>query len=169
MVVQRGVNEQEIVPMIRWSHDSGVILRFIEFMDVGETNGWNTQEVVTAKEILEIVREQYPVKEVSAAYPGEVARRWRFLDGAGEFGTISSVSQPFCGDCSRLRVSAEGKAFTCLFASQGANLRDCLRAAASDEDVTEFVRNLWTSRKDRYSEKRGEVGMPKAEMSYLGG
>jgi cyclic pyranopterin phosphate synthase len=155
--------------MIRWSHDSGVILRFIEFMDVGETNGWNTQEVVTAKEILEIVSEQYPVEEVSAAYPGEVARRWRFLDGAGEFGTISSVSQPFCGDCSRLRVSAEGKAFTCLFASQGANLRDCLRAAASDEDVTEFVRNLWTSRKDRYSEKRGEAGMPKAEMSYLGG
>ena len=113
MVVQRGVNEQEIAPMIRWSHDAGVILRFIEFMDVGETNGWGKQEVVTAEEILAIVSEQFPVEEVSAAYPGEVARRWRFLDGAGEFGTISSVSQPFCGDCSRLRVSAEGKAFTC--------------------------------------------------------
>ncbi|MDA7679260.1 GTP 3',8-cyclase MoaA [Akkermansiaceae bacterium] len=169
MVVQRGVNEQEIVPMIRWSHDVGVILRFIEFMDVGETNGWDTREVVTAKEILEIVSEQYPVEEVKAAYPGEVARRWRFLDGAGEFGTISSVSQPFCGDCSRLRVSAEGKAFTCLFASQGADLRGCLRSATSDEDVAEFVRGLWGSRKDRYSEERGEVERPKAEMSYLGG
>ncbi len=109
------------------------------------------------------------MEEVTAAYPGEVARRWRFLDGAGEFGTISSVSQPFCGDCSRLRVSAEGKAFTCLFASQGADLRSRLRSATSDEDVAEFVRGLWGSRKDRYSEERGEVERPKAEMSYLGG
>ena len=169
MVVQRGINEQEIVPMIRWSHDAGVILRFIEFMDVGETNGWDTVEVVTAEEILDIVSEQFPVEEVSAAYPGEVAKRWRFLDGAGEFGIISSVSQPFCGDCSRLRVSAEGKVFTCLFASEGADLRDCLRSAVADRDVTEFIRGLWGRRKDRYSEERGEDERPKAEMSYLGG
>ncbi|MCH1500148.1 MAG: GTP 3',8-cyclase MoaA [Akkermansiaceae bacterium] len=169
MVVQRGVNEQEIAPMIRWSHDAGVILRFIEFMDVGETNGWGKQEVVTAEEILAIVSEQFPVEEVPAAYPGEVARRWRFLDGAGEFGTISSVSQPFCGDCSRLRVSAEGKAFTCLFASEGADLRNSLRASSLDSDVVDFIRGLWGTRKDRYSEERGEVGRPKAEMSYLGG
>ena len=169
MVVQRGINEQEIVPMIRWSHDAGVILRFIEFMDVGETNGWDTVEVVTAEEILDIVSEQFPVEEVSAAYPGEVAKRWRFLDGAGEFGIISSVSQPFCGDCSRLRVSAEGKVFTCLFASEVADLRDCLRSAVADRDVTEFIRGLWGRRKDRYSEERGEDERPKAEMSYLGG
>jgi cyclic pyranopterin phosphate synthase len=169
MVVQRGVNEQEIAPMIRWSHDAGVILRFIEFMDVGETNGWGKQEVVTAEEILAIVSEQFPVEEVPAAYPGEVARRWRFLDGAGEFGTISSVSQPFCGDCSRLRVSAEGKAFTCLFASEGADLRNSLRSSSLDSDVSDFIRGLWGTRKDRYSEERGEVGRPKAEMSYLGG
>lgn len=169
MVVQRGVNEQEIVPMIRWSHDVGVTLRFIEFMDVGETNGWDTRQVVTAKEILEIVSEQFPMEEVPAAYAGEVAKRWRFLDGAGEFGIISSVSQPFCGDCSRLRVSAEGRAFTCLFASDGADLRDCLRSVDSDEEVTEFIGGLWGKRKDRYSEERGEVDRPKAEMSYLGG
>ena len=169
MVVQRGVNEQEIVPMIRWSHDAGVTLRFIEFMDVGETNGWDTRQVVTAKEILNTVSEQFPVEVVPAAYPGEVAKRWRFLDGAGEFGIISSVSQPFCGSCSRLRVSAEGKAFTCLFASDGANLRDCLRSVESDDEVIEFIRGLWTSRKDRYSEERGEVDRLKAEMSYIGG
>ncbi|MEN8864879.1 MAG: GTP 3',8-cyclase MoaA [Akkermansiaceae bacterium] len=169
MVVQRGVNEQEIVPMIRWSHDAGVTMRFIEFMDVGETNGWDTRQVVTAREILEIVNEQFPVEEVPAAYPGEVAKRWRFLDGAGEFGIISSVSQPFCRDCSRLRVSAEGKAFTCLFAGGGGDLRDCLRSVDSDEEITEFIRGLWGERKDRYSEERGEVDRPKAEMSYLGG
>ena len=169
MVVQRGVNEQEIVPMIRWSHDAGVTMRFIEFMDVGETNGWDTRQVVTAREILEIVNEQFPVEEVPAAYPGEVAKRWRFLDGAGEFGIISSVSQPFCRDCSRLRVSAEGKAFTCLFAGGGEDLRECLRSVDSDEEITEFIRGLWGERKDRYSEERGEVDRPKAEMSYLGG
>lgn len=169
MVVQRGVNEQEIVPMIRWSHDAGVTMRFIEFMDVGETNGWDTRQVVTAREILEIVNEQFPVEEVPAAYPGEVAKRWRFLDGAGEFGIISSVSQPFCRDCSRLRVSAAGKAFTCLFAGGGEDLRECLRSVDSDEEITEFIRGLWGERKDRYSEERGEVDRPKAEMSYLGG
>ncbi len=169
MVVQRGVNEQEIIPMIRWSRDTGVTLRFIEFMDVGETNGWETRQVVTAKEILKLVEEHHPVEVVPAAYPGEVAKRWRFVDGAGEFGIISSVSQPFCGDCSRLRISAEGKAFTCLFAGEGVDLRECLRSVSSDDEVVDFLTSLWSQRSDRYSEERGEVAKPKAEMSYLGG
>lgn len=169
MVVQRGVNEQEIIPMIRWSREQGVTLRLIEFMDVGETNGWDTSQVVTAKEILEMVAEEHPVELVPPAYPGEVAKRWRFADEAGEFGIISSVSQPFCGDCSRLRVSAEGRVFTCLFASEGADLRACLRSVGSDEEVVEFLGSLWSKRVDRYSEERGEVIRPKAEMSYLGG
>jgi cyclic pyranopterin phosphate synthase len=169
MVVQRGVNEQEILPMIRWSREAGVVLRFIEFMDVGESNGWATDQVVTAVEILEMVTKEFPSEVVPPAYPGEVARRWRFLDGMGEFGIISSVSQPFCGDCSRLRVSAEGKIFTCLFASEGKDLRACLRAVETDEKVVEFLRELWGQRSDRYSEERGEVTKSKAEMSYLGG
>jgi cyclic pyranopterin phosphate synthase len=169
MVVQRGVNEQEILPMIRWSREKGVTLRMIEFMDVGETNQWQTAQVVTAAEILETVKTEFPVRLVPAAYPGEVARRWEFVDGSGEFGIISSVSQPFCGDCSRLRVSAEGKVYTCLFASEGADLRAQLRSGHSDEELVEFLSNLWRQRKDRYSEERGRVHQPKAEMSYLGG
>lgn len=169
MVVQRGVNEQEIIPMIRWSREAGVILRLIEFMDVGETNGWETSQVVTAKEMLRLIEERYAVEKVRPTYPGEVAKRWCFTDGGGEFGVISSVSQPFCGDCSRMRVSAEGKVFTCLFGSEGADLRKCLRSASMDHEVVEFLRNLWGGRTDRYSEERGEVAKPKAEMSYLGG
>ncbi len=169
MVVQKGVNDQEILPMTRWSREAGVTLRFIEFMDVGETNGWDTSQVMTAREILDRVTEAYPAEVVPASYPGEVAKRWRFSDGEGEFGIISSVSQPFCGDCSRLRVSAEGKVFTCLFAGEGQDLRECLRSVESDEELVEFIRGLWSKREDRYSEERGEVKKSKAEMSYLGG
>lgn len=169
MVVQRGVNEKEILPMVKWSREAGVTLRMIEFMDVGQSNGWDTRQVVTAAEILETVKSRFPVKMLPPRYPGEVAKRWGFLDGAGEFGIISSVSQPFCGDCSRLRVSAEGKVFTCLFASTGADLRQCLRTAGSQDEVVNFLRSLWSVRDDRYSEERGEVDQPKAEMSYLGG
>jgi len=169
MVVQRGVNEQEILPMIRWSREVGVTLRFIEFMDVGETNGWETKQVMTSREILEVVTSEFPAEVVPPSYAGEVAKRWEFTDGAGEFGIISSVSQPFCGDCSRLRVSAEGKVFTCLFAGEGMDLRERLRSAESDDEVIDFLRGLWGQRKDRYSEERGEVIKPKAEMSYLGG
>lgn len=169
MVVQRGVNENEILPMIKWSREAGVTLRMIEFMDVGETNRWETSQVVTAAEILEMVKAEYPIRAVAPAYPGEVARRWEFVDGRGEFGIISSVSQPFCGDCSRLRVSAEGKIYTCLFASQGADLKKELRSGKSQEEVVEFLRGLWRVRNDRYSEERGQVDQPKAEMSYLGG
>jgi cyclic pyranopterin phosphate synthase len=169
MVVQRGVNEQEILPMIRWGREAGVVVRFIEFMDVGESNGWKTDEVVRAGEILEIVRGEFAIESLEARYPGEVARRWAYSDGEGEFGIIASVSQPFCGDCSRMRVSAEGKVFTCLFASQGADLRGRLRSAEFDEEVEGFLRNLWGARSDRYSEERGMVSQTKAEMSYLGG
>ncbi len=169
MVVQRGVNEQEILPMIRWTRENGVTLRFIEYMDVGASNGWKMEEVVTAKEIVEIVTSEFPAKPVAATYPGEVAKRWTFADGEGEFGVISSVTQPFCGDCSRLRISAEGKAFTCLFASEGADLRAALRNADDDVEVLDFLRGLWGARKDRYSEERGLISRTKAEMSYLGG
>ena len=169
MVVQRGVNEQEILPMVRWGREQGVTVRLIEFMDVGETNGWDTSQVVTAKEILAEITRELPVIAVPASYPGEVAQRWEFEDGRGEFGIISSVSQPFCRDCSRLRVSAEGRIFTCLFAGEGADLRAVLREAESDEEVVGFIGGQWGNRSDRYSEERGKVDQTKAEMSYLGG
>lgn len=169
MVVQRGVNEGEIVPMVRWGRENGVVVRFIEFMDVGETNGWDMKQVVAASDILEGITNEFPASSVPESYRGEVARRWAFDDGIGEFGIISSVSQPFCGDCSRLRVSAEGRLFTCLFASQGADLRFCLRSVESDQEVVEFIKGLWTNRTDRYSEERGDSVQAKAEMSYLGG
>ena len=169
MVVQRGVNEQEILPMVEWCREAGITLRMIEFMDVGETNGWETKHVVTADEILALVEKSFPLEAVAPDYPGEVAKRWSFADGRGEIGIISSVSQPFCGDCSRLRVSAEGKVFTCLFAAKGADLRHCLRTADSDEEIVNFLKGLWGHRSDRYSEERGEVKKAKAEMSYLGG
>lgn len=169
MVVQRGVNDSEILPMMRWCREAGVTLRFIEFMDVGESNGWKMDHVVTAKEILEILGEEFEFEVEAASYAGEVAKRWKFLDGDGEFGVISSVSQPFCGDCSRIRVSAEGRIFTCLFAGEGRDLREVLRKTSADEDIVSFLGGIWSARKDRYSEERGSVHQVKAEMSYLGG
>lgn len=169
MVVQRGVNEGEILPMARWARNKGIVLRFIEYMDVGESNGWNLSQVVTADEISEIVTTEFPAEIVRPTYPGEVARRWRYLDGSGEFGIISSVTKPFCGDCSRMRVSAEGKVYTCLFASEGSDLRSIVRGKNEEIGLPEFLRNLWGARSDRYSEERGGAGGPKAEMSYLGG
>ncbi len=169
MVVQRGVNETEILPLLKWCREKKVTLRFIEFMDVGESNGWVKDQVVPAAEILNIVSSEFPSEVVAAEYPGEVARRRCFEDGEGEFGIISSVTQPFCSGCTRLRVSAEGKAFTCLFSAQGADLKKVLRECGNESEVVDFLRGLWTSRKDRYSEERGLVDRPKAEMSYLGG
>ncbi len=169
MVVQRGVNETEILPLLRWCRERGVILRFIEFMDVGETNGWDLTQVVSEKEILETIGVEMPHRELGSNYRGETARRWGFADGVGEFGIISSVTRPFCGDCTRLRVSAEGKAFTCLFAGSGHDLRALLRSGKSDEDVSGFLGSFWGGRNDRYSEERGKVNQLKAEMSYLGG
>lgn len=169
MVVQRGVNEEEILPMLRWARENDITLRFIEYMDVGETNDWKMGEVVTAAEIVATIEEEFQLEKVEPSYPGEVAKRWRFQDGAGEFGVISSVTQPFCGDCSRLRVSAEGKTYTCLFASEGRDLREVLRSGASDEELRLFLTKGWAARADQYSEKRGEGTRAKAEMSYLGG
>ncbi len=169
MVVQRGVNEKEILPMIRWGREHHVTIRFIEYMDVGETNGWKMEEVVRSQDIVKEVTTEFPASAAEARYSGEVAKRWLFDDGLGEFGVISSVTQPFCGDCSRLRISAEGKMFTCLFAGQGKDVREQLRSDVSDRELIDFLGNQWKEREDRYSEERGRVIKSKAEMSYLGG
>lgn len=167
-VVQRGVNEGEILALARWAKSSGVDLRYIEYMDVGESNGWKLGEVVTGAEILEILQSEFPLAPRDPAYRGEVAAHWSHADGVGEIGLIRSVSQPFCSDCQRLRLSADGKIFTCLFARDGHDLRTILRGA-SPEMVAETVRSIWQARDDRYSEERGQAMRPKAEMSYLGG
>ena len=169
MVVQRGVNEHEILPMIHWAREEKITLRFIEYMDVGESNGWNLSEVFSSREIIDLIQSEYPCEEVEPAYRGEVAKRWRFLDGEGEFGVISSVTQPFCGDCSRLRISAQGKSYHCLFSGKGQDVREILRSGGSDEDLTLFLAGGWKKRADRYSEERGKIEAEKAEMSYLGG
>lgn len=168
-VVQRGVNEQEILPLVRWGRDYGVTVRFIEYMDVGETNGWKMEEVVSAEEVVKTVGAEFPVEPVTASYRGEVAGRWRFLDGKGEFGVIASVTKPFCGDCTRVRLSAEGRIFTCLFAGEGQCVKELLRSGASVEEVQATLAGRWRVREDRYSEERGLVEVKKAEMSYLGG
>lgn len=168
-VIQRGVNEQEILPLVRWGRDAGVTVRFIEYMDVGETNGWKMAEVVSAKEIVETVAAEFAVEPVQAEYRGEVAGRWKFSDGQGEFGVIASVTKPFCGDCTRIRLSAEGRLFTCLFAGGGTEVKSLLRSGASEEEIKNLLTNTWTQRKDRYSEERGQAPVKKAEMSYLGG
>ena len=171
MVVQKGVNEDDILPMAEYFKGTGNILRFIEFMDVGNTNGWKMDQVVSGQEIVDHIQQQYPIESVDPHYTGEVAKRWRYKDGAGEIGIITSVTQAFCGDCNRLRLSAEGSIYTCLFASQGVDLRRLLREGASDEFINEVISNTWKERTDRYSEDRGkgENTVHKVEMSYIGG
>ena len=171
MVVKRGVNDHEILPMADYFRGTGHILRFIEYMDVGSTNGWRLDDVVASKQVIAMIRERWPIEPVEANYVGEVARRWRYVDGAGEVGVISSVTQPFCGACSRARLSAEGKLYTCLFATGGTDLRAALRSGVSDAELTALIRAVWTAREDRYSERRSEatVDLPKVEMSYIGG
>ncbi len=177
MVVQKGVNDQDILPMVRYFRGTGVILRFIEFMDVGNHNQWNLDQVLTAREILEVIQAEFPVETKQASYPGEVAKKWEFSDGAGEIGIISSISQPFCGDCSRARLSAIGELFTCLFASSGFDLRNLVRADQTDEEIAQKLMQIWSARSDRYSEVRfssENIGRPpgtsqKVEMSYIGG
>ena len=171
MVVARGMNEQEILPMVRQFHNTDVILRFIEFMDVGNTNDWQMEKVIPAKEILESINYEYPIEPISPTYRGEVAKRWKYRDGSGEIGIISSVTEPFCGSCNRARLTAEGKIYTCLFATSGFDLREHIRNGADVEQLTEIIGNLWRSRNDRYSELRSEqsVAVPKIEMSYVGG
>jgi cyclic pyranopterin phosphate synthase len=171
MVVKRGVNEDSILPMARYFREKGHILRFIEYMDVGHTNGWRLDEVLPSKQILEIINAEMPLEPRKANYPGEVANRWRYQDGKDEVGVIASVTQPFCGGCTRARLSAEGKLYTCLFATRGQDLRELVRGGASDEELTKAVTMNWRLRDDRYSEIRSSEtkGLPKVEMSYIGG
>ena len=171
-VVQRGVNEDQIIPLTRFARDHGYTMRFIEYMDVGSTNGWRTGDVVPADEILATVASAFPVEPLLPAKTGETARRYQFTDGRGEFGIIASVTEPFCGACTRARVSPVGEVFTCLFATRGHDLRGLLRGGADDAALVESVRGSWSGRADRYSELRSEQdgrGGPKVEMSYIGG
>ena len=170
-VVKRGVNENQIVPMAAFFRERGHTLRFIEFMDVGHTNGWRLDDVVPAAEIVALLDAAFGVEPVDASYRGEVAQRWRYRDGRGEVGVIASVTQPFCGDCTRARISAEGKLFTCLFAVRGNDLRALIRSGASDDELGEAVRGIWAGRADRYSDLRSAAtaGLDKVEMSYIGG
>lgn len=172
MVVKRGLNDHAIEAMAEQFRGSGHILRFIEFMDVGNTNGWRMDEVVPAREIQARINARWPIEPIAANYPGEVARRWRYCDGAGEIGFIASVTQPFCGNCTRARLSAEGTLYTCLFAAGGVDLRALLRADADDEAILERLAATWQARRDRYSELRSRTtsGLgQKIEMSYIGG
>ena len=171
MVVKRGVNHDSVLAMAERFRHTGVILRFIEFMDVGSTNGWKMDEVVPSAEIVEQLAEHWPLEPAEANYRGEVAERYRYRDGGGEVGLISSVTQPFCHDCSRARLSAEGKLYTCLFAVRGHDLRAPLREGASDDDLRDLLGTLWGARADRYSELRSAAtdDRPKVEMSHIGG
>ena len=171
VVVKRGLNEGGILPMARRFRGTGVVLRFIEYMDVGHTNGWRMDDVVPAAEIVAAIDAELPLEPVEAAYRGEVANRWRYRDGSGEIGVISSVTQPFCGDCTRARLSADGQVYTCLFAVQGHDLRALLRGGASDEELSAAIADIWRARTDRYSELRSAetADLPKVEMSFIGG
>lgn len=171
MVLQKGVNEEEILPMAEYFKGTDNILRFIEFMDVGTTNGWNMQEVVSGQEIVKRIQQKFPLQAVEPNYTGEVAKRWLYQDGSGEIGVITSVTDAFCGDCNRIRLSAEGSIYTCLFASTGVDLRRLLREGASDEFINEVITNTWKERSDRYSEERGRSNttVHRVEMSYIGG
>lgn len=171
MVVQRGRNDDQILPMARHFRDTGHILRFIEFMDVGSSNGWQLSEVLPSAQVRDLIHGEFPIESLQPNYAGEVAERWRYRDGTGEIGFISSVTQPFCGDCSRARVSTEGRLYTCLFASQGHDLRALLRSGASDLQIAGAIAQVWSGREDRYSALRSQqtAGVRKIEMSYIGG
>ncbi|HTP61311.1 MAG TPA: GTP 3',8-cyclase MoaA [Burkholderiales bacterium] len=171
MVVKRGVNDHQIVEAARHWRDSGHILRFIEFMDVGSTNGWRMDDVIPSAEVVRRVGEAFPLEPVEANYAGEVAERWRYRDGAGEIGVISSVTQAFCRDCNRMRLSTEGSLYTCLFAQHGHDLRALLRGGAADDAIRDSIAAVWRARDDRYSEIRSAetAKLPKVEMSYIGG
>jgi GTP 3',8-cyclase len=177
MVVKRGTNDQEIVPMARHfreHHGAGVVLRFIEYMDVGATNGWRMDEVLPSADVAQRINDVFAIEPVQAGDPGETAQRWRYRDGAGEIGLISSVTRAFCRDCNRARLSTEGKLFMCLFAHRGHDLRALLRGGASDEQIATAIGNLWRVRDDRYSELRSAgsaqtTAEPRVEMHYIGG
>jgi GTP 3',8-cyclase len=174
-VVKRGVNEKQVVALARYFRDTPHILRFIEYMDVGATNGWRMDDVVAAAEIVKLVDAEFPIEPAEANYRGEVAKRWRYKDGKGEIGIIASVTQPFCGDCTRSRISAEGKLYTCLFAVRGHDLRALIRSGATDEQLAAKLAEIWRVRGDQYSELRAKntldpaLAERKVEMSYIGG
>ena len=177
MVVKRGTNDSEILPMAKHFRHSGNVLRFIEYMDVGATNGWRMDEVLPSAQLIERINAEFPVAEIDANYLGETAERWRYTDGGGEVGVISSVTQAFCSDCNRARLSTEGKLFLCLFAVSGHDLRALLRGDYSDDQISSAVANIWHKRDDRYSELRAALpadtqinnGQKRVEMSYIGG
>jgi cyclic pyranopterin phosphate synthase len=171
MVVKRGANEHSILPMARFFRKRGHILRFIEFMDVGATNGWRMDDVVSAREIVDTIGREMPLEPADPNYTGEVAERWRYRDGSGEIGVIASVTQAFCKDCTRARISTDGKLYTCLFATEGHDLRSLLRGGASDAEIEAAIRDVWSRRTDRYSEIRTSqtAVLKKIEMSYIGG
>ena len=170
-VVQRGVNETEVAPLVRRFKGTGVTVRFIEYMDVGRTNGWQLGQVVPSADLLRYLQEEFELEPVESSSPSDVARRWAHSDGAGEVGFISSVSEPFCGDCVRARLSADGRLHTCLFASGGHDLRAIIHNGANGEALSEAVAAIWSRREDRYSEVRSEEtsALPRVEMSYIGG
>jgi cyclic pyranopterin phosphate synthase len=171
MVVRRGLNEDSVLPMARFARERGYILRFIEYMDVGHSNGWRLDEVVPSAEIVAAIDAEMPLTALPPRYPGEVADRWSYRDDGGEVGVISSVSEPFCGACTRARITAEGQLFTCLFGVRGTDLRGALRSGADDEALQALIGGVWARRTDRYSELRSEATtrLAKVEMSHIGG
>ncbi|MEK5300878.1 GTP 3',8-cyclase MoaA [Bacillus sp. FSL R10-2201] len=173
MVVQKGKNEQDIVQMAEYFKENKHILRFIEYMDVGNFNGWELGEVVSKQEIVDMIHKVMPLERIEANYPGEVATRYRYIGSDEEVGIISSVTDSFCSSCTRARISAEGKLYTCLFASKGNDLKELLRSGYTDEEITDIIRDIWNNRSDRYSDERlsntNKKTMPKIEMSHIGG
>jgi GTP 3',8-cyclase len=175
MVVKRGTNDHEILPMARHFRGTGVVLRFIEYMDVGATNGWRMDEVMPSAEVVQLVHQALPLVQLEPSAPGETAERWGYADGQGEIGVISSVTQAFCGDCNRARLSTEGKVYLCLFANQGHDLKPLVRGSASDEELASAIAAIWQGRSDRYSQLRASLppdastGGRRVEMSYIGG
>ena len=175
MVVKKGTNDHEIIAMAKHFKGSGIILRFIEFMDVGSSNGWNMEQVLPSKEVIETINAVFPLEAIDANYSGEVAQRWRYLDGTGEVGVISSVTQAFCHDCTRARISTDGQLYLCLFANEGFDFKSLLRSGSSDLEIANAIMNTWAQRNDHYSEIRGSqtanpaTGSRKVEMSYIGG
>jgi cyclic pyranopterin phosphate synthase len=172
MVVKKGTNDQEIIPMANYFKNTPIILRFIEFMDVGASNGWNMSEVLSSAEVINKIHAVHPLRNVNPNYTGEVVERWKYADGSGEIGVISSVTQAFCKACTRARLSTEGKMYLCLFATQGFDLKELLREGKSDLEISNAIAQIWQGRSDRYSELRGSPELndrPKVEMSYIGG
>ena len=171
MVVKKNINDNDIIPMLEYFKNSGCIVRFIEFMDVGNVNLWDKRDVLTLDDIIDIIDKRFSIKPLKGNYKSEVAKRWSY-DG-GEFGIISSISKPFCGECSRVRLTAEGKLFTCLFASKSHDIKNLLRSSESDSSISNYLLDIWSERDDRYSETRMNQDdykiIKKAEMSYIGG